>query len=82
MKCFLFCLVNSSLTQELVGKPTFRPPTSEHLESLADLEQTVADQDHSLSSLTEKLKLSTAELDQLRVAMETQAKKHTDDVSR
>lgn len=63
-------------------KPTIRVPTTKHLERLAELEQTVAEQDVSLSSVTEKLNLTTAELERQRIAMETQAKKHTDEMSR
>ncbi|XP_058500486.1 centrosomal protein of 290 kDa isoform X2 [Solea solea] len=68
--------------RELVRKPTLRAPTSEHLESLAELEQTVAEQDLSLSSLTERLKLTTAELEQHKLTMETQTKKHAGDMSK
>uniref|UniRef100_A0A669CYD6 Centrosomal protein 290 n=1 Tax=Oreochromis niloticus TaxID=8128 RepID=A0A669CYD6_ORENI len=64
---------------ELMKKPTLRVPTSKHLERLAELEQTVAEQEISLCSLTEKLKVTTAELDRLRVTMETEAKRHTDE---
>lgn len=63
-------------------KPTLRVPTSKHLERLAELEQTVAEQEISLCSLTEKLKVTTAELDRLRVTMETEAKRHTDETSK
>uniref|UniRef100_A0A671UTP0 Centrosomal protein 290 n=1 Tax=Sparus aurata TaxID=8175 RepID=A0A671UTP0_SPAAU len=63
-------------------KPTIRVPTTKHLERLAELEQTVAEQDVSLSSVTEKLNLTTAELERQRISMETQAKKHTDEMSR
>lgn len=71
-----------SFVQELMKKPTIRVPTSKHLERLAELEQTVAEQDFSLSSVTEKLKLTTAELERLRTAVETQAKKHADEMSK
>ncbi|XP_056242804.1 centrosomal protein of 290 kDa isoform X2 [Seriola aureovittata] len=67
---------------ELMKKPTIRVPTSKHLERLAELEQLVAEQDFSLSSATEKLKLTTAELERHRSAMETQAKKHADEMSK
>lgn len=63
-------------------KPSISVPTSKHLERLAELEQTVAEQDVSLSSVTEKLRLTTAELERQRVAMETQAKKHADQMSK
>ena len=63
-------------------KPTIRVPTTKHLERLAELEQTVAEQDVSLASVTEKLKLATAELERQRRAMETLAKKHADDMSK
>ncbi|KAM3870148.1 centrosomal protein of 290 kDa [Diretmus argenteus] len=67
---------------ELTKKPSIKVPTSKHLEHLAELEQTVAEQDISLSSLTERLKLASAELQRQRVAMETQAKEYADDKSR
>lgn len=63
-------------------KPTIRVPTTKHLERLAELEQTVAEQDLSLSSLTEKLNLTMTELERQRIAMETQAKKHTNEISK
>lgn len=63
-------------------KPTIRVPTTKHLERLAELEQTVAEQDVALSSLTEKLKLATAELERQRITMETLAKKHADEMSK
>ncbi|KAL7402497.1 hypothetical protein ABVT39_015766 [Epinephelus coioides] len=67
---------------ELMKKPTIRVPTTKHLERLAELEQTVAEQDVALSSLTEKLKLATAELERQRITMETLAKKHADEMSK
>lgn len=72
----------SFFSKELMKKPTIRVPTTKHLERLAELEQTVAEQDVSLSSVTEKLNLTTAELERQRISMETQAKKHTDEMSR
>lgn len=57
-------------------------PTTKHLERLAELEQTVAEQDISLSSITEKLNLTTAELERQRISTETQAKKHADEMSK
>lgn len=68
--------------QELMKKPTIKVPTTKHLERLAELEQTVAEQDISLSSATEKLNLTTAELERQRISMETLVKKHTDEVSK
>uniref|UniRef100_A0A3Q3ABW1 Centrosomal protein 290 n=1 Tax=Kryptolebias marmoratus TaxID=37003 RepID=A0A3Q3ABW1_KRYMA len=67
---------------ELMKKPTIRVPTSKHLEHLAELEQIVAEQEISLSSMTEKLKLTTAELERQRSIMETQAKKHADEMEK
>uniref|UniRef100_A0A3Q1H903 Centrosomal protein of 290kDa coiled-coil region domain-containing protein n=1 Tax=Anabas testudineus TaxID=64144 RepID=A0A3Q1H903_ANATE len=82
----LDCLTDTSLDRfkqtamELMKKPAIKMPTSKHLERLAELEQTVAEQDISLSSVTEKLTLTTAELERHRTAMETQATKHTDEM--
>ncbi|XP_023204586.1 centrosomal protein of 290 kDa isoform X6 [Xiphophorus maculatus] len=67
---------------ELMKKPAIRVPTPKHLERLAELEQTVAEQDASLSSVTEKLKLTAAELEQHRIAMEMQAKKHAEEMAK
>ncbi|XP_034443047.1 centrosomal protein of 290 kDa isoform X2 [Hippoglossus hippoglossus] len=67
---------------ELMKKPTIKVPTSKHLEHLAELEQTVAEQDLSLSSATEKLKLTTDELQRQRTIMEAQAKKNADQMSK
>nr|XP_019934441.1 PREDICTED: centrosomal protein of 290 kDa isoform X2 [Paralichthys olivaceus] len=67
---------------ELMKKPTIKVPTSKHLERLAELEQTVAEQDLSLSSATEKLKLTTDELQRQRAAMEAQAMKNADEMSK
>uniref|UniRef100_A0A4W6BXZ7 Centrosomal protein 290 n=1 Tax=Lates calcarifer TaxID=8187 RepID=A0A4W6BXZ7_LATCA len=61
---------------ELMKKPSISVATSKHLERLAELEQMVAEQELSLSSATEKLRLTTAELERQRTAMESQAKKH------
>ncbi|KAM7003571.1 centrosomal protein of 290 kDa [Tautogolabrus adspersus] len=66
----------------LMKKPTLKVPTTKHLERLAELEQAVADQDVSLSSVTEKLHRTTADRERQRVAMETQAKKYTEDISK
>uniref|UniRef100_A0A8C9ZS64 Centrosomal protein 290 n=1 Tax=Sander lucioperca TaxID=283035 RepID=A0A8C9ZS64_SANLU len=45
-----------------ICKPTISVPTTKHLEHLAELEQTVAEQDISLASVTEKLKLKVTQL--------------------
>uniref|UniRef100_UPI003AAC13AF centrosomal protein of 290 kDa n=1 Tax=Centroberyx gerrardi TaxID=166262 RepID=UPI003AAC13AF len=67
---------------DLMKKPSIRVPTSKHLERLAELEQTVAEQDISLSSLTGRLRLATAELERHGGAMETQAKQHAEEKSK
>ncbi|KAM3927004.1 centrosomal protein of 290 kDa [Leptodactylus fuscus] len=48
---------------ELMKKPTLEVPSSSHLMRLAEMEQTVAEQDNSLSALSNKLKNVTAELE-------------------
>ncbi|XP_078802528.1 centrosomal protein of 290 kDa isoform X2 [Oryzias latipes] len=67
---------------ELMKKPTIRLPTSQHLERLAELEQTVTEQEISLGSITEKLKKASAELEKQGITMETQARKHKDDTAK
>ncbi|XP_062914429.1 centrosomal protein of 290 kDa isoform X2 [Mobula hypostoma] len=48
---------------ELMKKPALPVVTSKHLVRLAELEHTVAEQDHSLSTLVDKLKAATTELE-------------------
>uniref|UniRef100_A0A667YHJ9 Centrosomal protein 290 n=1 Tax=Myripristis murdjan TaxID=586833 RepID=A0A667YHJ9_9TELE len=60
---------------ELMKKPSIKVPTSKHLERLAELEQTVVEQDISLSSVTERLRQVTTELEKNRNAVETEAKR-------
>ncbi|XP_075456582.1 centrosomal protein of 290 kDa isoform X3 [Ascaphus truei] len=48
---------------ELVKKPSLQVPSSAHLMRLAEMEQTVAEQDNSLASLSIKLKNVTSELE-------------------
>uniref|UniRef100_W5KWW2 Centrosomal protein 290 n=1 Tax=Astyanax mexicanus TaxID=7994 RepID=W5KWW2_ASTMX len=63
--------------QELMKKPTITVPTTKQLARLAELEQTVAEQDTSILSLTHKLKMLNAELEKQRQATASQAKDHT-----
>lgn len=63
-------------------KPSIVVPTSKHLDRMAELEQTVVEQDVSLMSVTNKLKMAAVELEQVKMAMDTQAKKHADEMSR
>lgn len=57
-------------------------PTSKHLEQLAELKQTVTEQDIFISSITEKLNRSLTELDNQKILNETQAQKHADEMAR
>uniref|UniRef100_A0A4W5N3Q1 Centrosomal protein 290 n=1 Tax=Hucho hucho TaxID=62062 RepID=A0A4W5N3Q1_9TELE len=61
---------------ELMKKPTITVPTTKHLVRLAEMEQTVVEQDRSLSSMTDRLKGLTAELDRQRNLTAMQAKEH------
>ncbi|XP_060135674.1 centrosomal protein of 290 kDa isoform X3 [Zootoca vivipara] len=47
---------------ELVKKPSLAVPANKHLIRLAEMEQTVAEQDNSLASLLNKLKKTSSEL--------------------
>ncbi|XP_068168662.1 centrosomal protein of 290 kDa isoform X7 [Antennarius striatus] len=67
---------------QLMKKPTVQVTTPRHLERLAELEETVAEQDVSLSSVTDKLSLTTAELARQRASTEAEAKKHADNILR
>ncbi|MCJ8734467.1 hypothetical protein PDJAM_G00235690 [Pangasius djambal] len=63
-------------TLELMKKPTLNIPTTKQMERLAEMEQMVAEQDTSLSSLTHKLKVLSAELERQRHVKASQAKEH------
>ncbi|XP_077066811.1 centrosomal protein of 290 kDa isoform X8 [Siphateles boraxobius] len=67
---------------ELMKKPTITVPTNKHLVRLAEMEQTVAEQDNSLSSLTHKLRGVIAELDQQRQLAAAQAMEHAAETAR
>ncbi|XP_066579627.1 centrosomal protein of 290 kDa isoform X1 [Amia ocellicauda] len=64
---------------ELMQRPSMSVPTSKHLVRLAEMEQTVAEQDNSLSNLTEKLKRVTAELERQRQITALKIKEHADE---
>lgn len=68
--------------QELMKKPTITVPTNKHLVRLAEMEQMVAEQDNSLSSLTHKLKVVTTELDQQKQVTAAQAMEHAAEIAR
>nr|XP_015208279.1 PREDICTED: centrosomal protein of 290 kDa isoform X3 [Lepisosteus oculatus] len=61
---------------ELMKKPNIAVPTTKHLVRLAEMEQTVAEQDNSLSSLTEKLKRVTADLEKQKQITSMKMKEH------
>ncbi|XP_075065477.1 centrosomal protein of 290 kDa [Mixophyes fleayi] len=48
---------------DLMKKPTLKVPSSEQLMRLAEMEQTIAEQDNSLTTLSNKLKNVTSQLD-------------------
>ncbi|XP_048112318.1 centrosomal protein of 290 kDa [Alosa alosa] len=64
---------------DLMKKPFITIPTTKHLARLAELEQTVAEQENSLTTLMDKIKEKTAELDKQRHIMDIQARKHVMD---
>ncbi|KAG7455777.1 hypothetical protein MATL_G00244550 [Megalops atlanticus] len=61
---------------ELMRKPTIDVPTPKHLVRLAEMEQTVAEQDNSLSSLSGRLKAVTAELERQKLIVAAKVKEH------
>ncbi|XP_056138359.1 centrosomal protein of 290 kDa [Lampris incognitus] len=69
-------------TLERLKKPSIGVPTSKHLIRLAEMEQTMVEQDSSISSLSERLKVATAELERQRVALAMQSKDHADEKSK
>ncbi|KAK0135686.1 Centrosomal protein [Merluccius polli] len=69
-------------TLDLLKKPSLSVPTSKHLVRLAEMEQTVAEQDDSLAALTERLRAASADTERQRVSAASQAKKHEEEVSK
>ncbi|XP_048463896.1 centrosomal protein of 290 kDa [Rhincodon typus] len=61
---------------ELMEKPSLSVPTPKHLARLAELEQTVAEQDSSLSALVDKLKRATMELEKQKDINQLKVKEH------
>lgn len=57
-------------------------PASRHLEQLAELKQTVTEQDIFISSVTEKLNMTVMELDNQKISNESQAQTHAEEVAR
>ncbi|KAM8860890.1 centrosomal protein of 290 kDa isoform 2-T2 [Synchiropus picturatus] len=66
----------------LMKKPDIKKQMSKHLERQAELEQTVAEQDISLSSVSDKLREATAELEHQKVTMENQDKRHAEEMAK
>ncbi|XP_072341038.1 centrosomal protein of 290 kDa isoform X5 [Scyliorhinus torazame] len=61
---------------ELMKKPSLPVPTSKHLARLAELEQTVSEQDSSLSALVDKLKRASMELEKQKDITQLKMKEH------
>lgn len=61
---------------DLVEKSAVNALPNEQVERL---EETIAVQDRAIASLTEELRITTAELEQHRITMETQATKHAEE---
>lgn len=55
---------------------------TKHLEQLAELKQTVTEQDVFISSVTEKLNMTIMELDNQKISNEKQAQKHAEEMAR
>ena len=68
--------------QDLLKKPSLSVPTSKHLVRLAEVEQTVVEQDQSLAALTERLRAAGVDAERQRVSAAMQAKKHQEEVSK
>ncbi|KAK1167193.1 centrosomal protein of 290 kDa isoform X1, partial [Acipenser oxyrinchus oxyrinchus] len=64
---------------ELMKKPSIAVPTTKHLARLAEMEQTVAEQDNSLSNITDKLKRVTAELEKQKQITVLKMKEHANE---
>lgn len=65
-----------------MAKPAVVIPAGKHLEQLAELKQTVTEQDIFLSSITEKLNLTMMELENQKVLNDTQAKEYAEATAR
>ncbi|XP_046705257.1 centrosomal protein of 290 kDa isoform X3 [Silurus meridionalis] len=69
-------------TVELIRKPTLDVPTTKQMERLAEMEQMVAEQDTSLSSLMHKLRVLSGELERQRHVTASHAKEHAEQTAR
>lgn len=63
LKFKMFTVCVCSVLQELVKKTSLSLSNSKHFLRLAEMEQTVAEQDNSLASLVGKLKKTTSDLE-------------------
>lgn len=59
-------------------KPSLNVPTAKQMERLVEMEQMVTEQDTSLTSLTHKLRVLSAELGRQRHVTASQAKEHAE----
>ncbi|XP_077373350.1 uncharacterized protein LOC144016291 [Festucalex cinctus] len=67
---------------EALLNPGISASASQHLDRLGELEQLLAEQEASLASVNRKLKLAAAESERHKTAVEMQAKKHAQEISR
>uniref|UniRef100_A0A8C4SDF7 Centrosomal protein 290 n=1 Tax=Erpetoichthys calabaricus TaxID=27687 RepID=A0A8C4SDF7_ERPCA len=67
---------------ELLKRPSFSIPTTKHLTRLAEMEQTVAEQDNSISVLSEKLQKLTLELEKQKQITILKMKEHENEKSK
>ncbi|XP_039617716.1 centrosomal protein of 290 kDa-like isoform X1 [Polypterus senegalus] len=67
---------------ELLNRPSFSIPTTKHLARLAEMEQTVAEQDNSISVLSEKLQTLTLELEKQKQITILKMKEHENEKSK
>lgn len=60
----------------MMKKPNITVPTTKQLQRLAEMEQTVTEQESSISSLSQKLKELNSDLEKQKHLTASQAKEH------
>ncbi|XP_055078613.1 centrosomal protein of 290 kDa [Periophthalmus magnuspinnatus] len=64
---------------ELIKKPALKVPSSKHLERLSELELTVSELELSLSSITDQLRLRSAEAERAQRELQSEGQRHEEE---
>lgn len=75
-------LLLNSLQKPVDSYQTAAGPVGKFLKEVAALKEAVTERDVLLSSITDKLKQATTELERQKISRETQAENHAEEISR